>query len=615
MIASTVPQRADNSASAGAPRHTITPPAHDPEPRPPLRHTGERARAPAQTPCAPAPTPRAPDPPPRAAAVGGALPTRALPEVKAEPGAPRPLQPPASWRLAQATGAQRPLLPVKREQPQPLPLLPPKSVQRTTATPARGAAHVLSTAALNATGGRGARPTPPSPAHLAQLATPAQASAAHRAEAAVPAVAPRVAVPDGRRTPQAEAKRADNERRALELRLTQRDDSFFGAGILEEGAPAHQRDMADALMARAHQAAARAHYVSKDNRLGTALSKFEELAARLPAMHRFIGLRHEGDLDTSEYNERLLVAVAQYVRERPKAGGDLVVAKTVSGQVSAIKKCVEDHLGRPIIAPTGGAVLKRVTRAMAYEDGPAGVRKYLAPLRLEHFARLVDPRSRFDYTSPGWPMMRWALLLTMHHLSPVANTSPKHTRRVSGACGPTCSAAAAPIKATLGPVLDLRMRAAGVEPCSSSAAARRASTAAALAAARAAARAAWAATSAGLLARPRPRPEGRARPRPCARPRPRLAAAPRPVAAFSSVPAFSSVRSTSMARSRPRTLTLTHPVVTSPEATCTPAPAGSAKASRALEVTTSPSAVRSTLSTLMRCGTPSIESLHPFASE
>ena len=221
-------------------------------------------------------------------------------------------------------------------------------------------------------------------------------------------------MPDGRRTPQAEAKRADNERRALELRLTQRDDSFFGAGILEEGAPAHQRDMADALMARAHQAAARAHYVSKDNRLGTALSKFEELAARLPAMHRFIGLRHEGDLDTSEYNERLLVAVAQYVRERPKAGGDLVVAKTVSGQVSAIKKCVEDHLGRPIIAPTGGAVLKRVTRAMAYEDGPAGVRKYLAPLRLEHFARLVDPRSRFDYTSPGWPMMRWALLLTMH---------------------------------------------------------------------------------------------------------------------------------------------------------------------------------------------------------
>ena len=53
-------------------------------------------------------------------------------------------------------------------------------------------------------------------------------------------------------------------------------------------------------------------------------------------MRRFIGLRHEGDLDTSEYNERLLVAVAQYVRERPKAGGDLVVAKTVSGQVSAI---------------------------------------------------------------------------------------------------------------------------------------------------------------------------------------------------------------------------------------------------------------------------------------
>ena len=131
-------------------------------------------------------------------------------------------------------------------------------------------------------------------------------------------------------------------------------------------------------------------------------------------MNRFVGVRHEGDLDTSEHNERLLIAVAQFVRERPKAGGDLVVAKTVSGQVSAVKRCVEEHLGRPILAPSGGAVLARVTRAMAYEDGPKGERKYLAPLRSEHFARLADPRCAFDCESPGWPVMRWALLLTMH---------------------------------------------------------------------------------------------------------------------------------------------------------------------------------------------------------
>lgn len=287
-------------------------------------------------------------------------------------------------------------------------------MQRAETALTRVAVHTPPTTAPVAAGGPDTRPTPPPQHALARLLSSAQPPTSQPAPVAAPTAAPRVAVPDGRRTPQAEAKRLDNERRALEVQLTQRDTSFFGMGILAEGAPACQRDAAGALMARAHQAAARAHYISKDNRLGTALSKFEELAARLPDMHRFQGLRQEGDLDTSEYNERLLIAVAQYVRERPKAGGDLVVAKTVSGQVSAIKKCVEEHLGRPILAPSGGAMLARVTRAMAYEDGPAGERKYLAPLRNEHFAQLADPRCRFDCTSPGWPMMRWALLLTMH---------------------------------------------------------------------------------------------------------------------------------------------------------------------------------------------------------
>ena len=83
--------------------------------------------------------------------------------------------------------------------------------------------------------------------------------------------------------------------------------------------------------------------------------------------------------------------VAQFVREKPKAAGDLILGNTVASQVSAIKTCVEDHLGRKVIAPSGGMKLKQLLKQMRFEDGPSGERKYLAPLRAAHFARLVQP--------------------------------------------------------------------------------------------------------------------------------------------------------------------------------------------------------------------------------
>ena len=231
-----------------------------------------------------------------------------------------------------------------------------------------------------------------------------------------PGTAPpsRVAVPDGRRAPPAEAKRVDNAQRATATRLVVETPSFFNCGVLGEAASAQENVVASAIMARARERTERAHHASKDKRLGTALTKFELLCSFLPSLRDFEGLAYEGDLDTSERNELLLIAVAEFVRERPKAAGDLVLGNTVAGQVSAIKVCVEDHIGRKVIAPSGGIKLKQLLKQMRFEDGPAGERKYLAPLRAAHFARLTSPGGAFDYTSPGWPTVRWALLLVMH---------------------------------------------------------------------------------------------------------------------------------------------------------------------------------------------------------
>ena len=205
-----------------------------------------------------------------------------------------------------------------------------------------------------------------------------------------------------------------NERRAEAVGLTPAASSFFNQDVLSEDAPADQRVIAAALAARSRERVARAHHASKDKRLGTSLSKFEALAAVLPSVRAFERLRYEGDLETSERNELLLCILAEYIREKPKVTGDLLKGDTVSGQVSGVRVIVEDHLGRVLLAPSGGMMLRKALQQMRYEDGPRADRKLLAPLRAAHFERLAAPDCPFDIDSPGWPMARWALLLTMH---------------------------------------------------------------------------------------------------------------------------------------------------------------------------------------------------------
>ena len=103
-----------------------------------------------------------------------------------------------------------------------------------------------------------------------------------------------------------------------------------------------------------------------------------------------------------------MCVLAEYIRDKPKTTGDLLKGDTVAGQVSGIRIIVEDHLGRVIIAPSGGKVLAKALQQMRYEDGPRADRKYLAPLRAAHFERLADAGCPFDVASPGWPVARWA---------------------------------------------------------------------------------------------------------------------------------------------------------------------------------------------------------------
>ena len=309
---------------------------------------------------------------------------------------------------------------VKREPTRDLALQVPESVRLAQEARVRvRAAAAMPACALAVEGTRGRRAAPTPPVHAGASVPQA---AATRVAAPLVALAPPppgtagpdVAVPDGRRTQAAEAKRADNRRRATATGLIEEPLAFFNAGVLGDGASDQQRDLADALLQRARQRTERAHHASKDNRLGTALSKYEALCEILPDLRKFQGLEYEGDLNTSQRNEILLITIAEYIRERPKSSGGLVQGDTVGGQISAIKKCVEDHLNRPIIAPTAGLQLKAMLRQCRFEDGPSGERKYLAALRAAHLAQLVDRDCGFDYTSAGWPTARWALLLIMH---------------------------------------------------------------------------------------------------------------------------------------------------------------------------------------------------------
>ena len=94
------------------------------------------------------------------------------------------------------------------------------------------------------------------------------------------------------------------------------------------------------------------------------------------------------------------MVIAEFIRQRPKATGDLIRSDSVAGQISGIKSIVEEHLGRPILAPSGGKQLARATRQMRLEDGPAADHKLSLPLRGADLDALALDAVDFDECSP-----------------------------------------------------------------------------------------------------------------------------------------------------------------------------------------------------------------------
>ena len=332
---------------------------------------------------------------------------RVHPGVKRERAAPEPLRPPPSaggrapgtpsWlpRTYEVLPAPAPLPTPARPPPRlnPLPLL-------TLARPWRGAPPTSKPR-------RPAAPAPSPPPTAALSSTTARATSPASPANTVP-------VPDGRRSVATEAKRRDNDRRADEARLTSPRVGFFAQGVLDADASEREHSIAAVLVHGAQDRAARANHGSRDKRLGTSLGKYELLLQVLPSLRPFEPLRFEGDLDTSERNEMLLVTAAEFIRRRPKAEGHPIRGDSVSGQVSGIKAIVEQHLGRPIIATTGGKQLARALQQMRYEDGPSADRALSLPLRGADLDALALDSTAFDVKSPGWPTARYALLRTLH---------------------------------------------------------------------------------------------------------------------------------------------------------------------------------------------------------
>ena len=221
----------------------------------------------------------------------------------------------------------------------------------------------------------------------------------------------RLPVPDGGRGARADRMRLNNRKRALEAHLIDRQDPFRPLQLLRPGHSDEEAIATQQMWERCRLREGRANLEAKEKRVGTGLTKYHMLLSVLPSLASFRPLRYEGDLDTSQHNEAILCILADFIRRRPKnAIGDLVKADTVSGQVSAIKVTVEEHLGRQLICQSGGLILRRVLQSMRREDGPSGDRSLSVPMGNNHLLALAQPNCPYDTGSDVWTITRWAML-------------------------------------------------------------------------------------------------------------------------------------------------------------------------------------------------------------
>ena len=225
----------------------------------------------------------------------------------------------------------------------------------------------------------------------------------------------RLPVPDGGRTDADNALGVRNRKRVLGAWLVDPDEGFAKADYVLPDASAQEQYFADTLFRGALQRVQRANLASKDSRVQTAMNKWEQLVEACPPLCNLRKLRFEGDLDTSDLNEKVLLIAAEFFRRAPKnAAGDLIKGDTVGDSVSALKVAAEEHYGRKVLCASGGLMLKLALQNMRREDGPSGGRALSAPLRQQHLQELAQDSCPFDILGEGWPRVRWALMQAMH---------------------------------------------------------------------------------------------------------------------------------------------------------------------------------------------------------
>ena len=74
----------------------------------------------------------------------------------------------------------------------------------------------------------------------------------------------------------------------------------------------------------------------------------------------------------------------------------MVRGDTVASQVAGVRAIVEEHLGRLIVARSGGRIIRRAGLQMRREDGPAADRELSEPLLAGDIARLARGDVPFD---------------------------------------------------------------------------------------------------------------------------------------------------------------------------------------------------------------------------
>ena len=149
---------------------------------------------------------------------------------------------------------------------------------------------------------------------------------------------------------------------------------------------------------------------SVDKRTATGLGALEDVRVRMPNLVMFKPLLHAGDLRTSAYNEMMLCRIAEAIRQQRG-----ILADSISGYVSAVKRLVERDHRQPLLCPgASGKMLSELYLSMRREDGPKAMRRLGRAMRSAHIRKVVSQPGYAAHTLTHVGCMEHALRHACH---------------------------------------------------------------------------------------------------------------------------------------------------------------------------------------------------------